>query len=449
MGERHVVLRADRGDPYGEYLPASTVVFTLDAEGEFPEGEITHKHLWSGLVDLDLHPPQAAVDLYRIAAAAFCADLRLPRKEAFDGWTREIVLHAPVADRDLWLPHVDTLTALLAFLSGDQWQIELRERDVAPPERRRRRRTKDGEAQEERDLDTVCLFSGGLDSFIGAADAMADGTNLLLVSHVPAGVARWLSPAQDDLRKGLARPYQEQRIEHLKVTLNPPPVTEKTAREGTQRVRSIYFLALGTLAAAAIGGSTPLVVPENGFISLNLPLTPGRIGSLSTRTTHPYAMSLYREFLRGLGIDVPIHLPYMLTTKGEMLARATDPSVVYPLAGKSVSCASPNPRSKAKESHCGYCVPCIIRRSAMNQVELDDADDYRLDILNPGKPLTNAEAAHLRGFKLAIRERTGGVSLAELLAAGPLRSAEGSVGDFKGVHDRGLAEVAEFLGTTA
>ena len=31
-----------------------------------------------------------------------------------------------------------------------------------------------------------------------------------------------------------------------------------------------------------------IYVPENGFISINTPLTRRRIGSLSTRTTHPY-----------------------------------------------------------------------------------------------------------------------------------------------------------------
>ena len=31
-----------------------------------------------------------------------------------------------------------------------------------------------------------------------------------------------------------------------------------------------------------------ILVPENGVISINVPLTVRRVGTLSTRTTHPY-----------------------------------------------------------------------------------------------------------------------------------------------------------------
>jgi hypothetical protein len=269
------------------------------------------------------------------------------------------------------------------------------------------------------------------------------------MSHLPEGIWRWVSPAQEALRDGLVKKYEDRRMEHVKVTLSPPKPTENTGKEPTQRARSILFFGLGILAAAGIGDGTPLVVPENGLISLNVPLTPGRIGSLSTRTTHPYTMHLYRHLLEGLGIEVPIKLPYMFKTKGEMLTGARDPDVVRKLARKSVSCASPNPWGKAKESHCGYCVPCIIRRAAMKTAGLDRSTDYRLNVLKPGRDLTAKESTHIKGFQLAIRNRTGRITLPELLSAGPLPASMGSVEDFRAVHDRGLAEVASFLGKRA
>jgi hypothetical protein len=55
--------------------------------------------------------------------------------------------------------------------------------------------------------------------------------------------------------------------------------------ETSTRTRSFLFLAFG-LAIASIEGSS-LWIPENGFASLNLPLTADQRGSLSTRTTHP------------------------------------------------------------------------------------------------------------------------------------------------------------------
>lgn len=355
-----------------------------------------------------------------------------------------------MADVRLWTLQVRTLSRLLSFLSGDLWQIELREQDApAPKGPRGRQNQHHGMKVKSGSFDAVCLFSGGLDSFVGAADALAEGRNLLLMSHVPEGVARWLSPAQRNLQAGLAAANQGRHLGHLRVTLNPPKPTEYSGKENTQRARSLLFLGLGTLAATAIGESAPLIVPENGFISLNVPLTPGRIGSSSTRTTHPNAMHLYCQLLKGLAIRVPIELPYIFQTKGEMLARTKDPQVVRRLAAGSVSCANPNPRSAAKEEHCGYCVPCIIRRAAMSAIGIDSASDYRLDIRNPGKSLTDKEASHLKGFEMAIRNRAGGVSVPELLSAGDLPPSLGSTTDFRDVHDRGLAEVAAFLGRAA
>ena len=41
-----------------------------------------------------------------------------------------------------------------------------------------------------------------------------------------------------------------------------------------------------------------IIVPENGYISLNIPLTYSRIGSSSTRTTHPYYFELLNQLLK-------------------------------------------------------------------------------------------------------------------------------------------------------
>ena len=446
MSARDVVLRVGSGDRYS----GGRDPLILHLDGSEPEASTVAQqhHLWESLQVLGLAPPQIAVDLYRICAAAYCADLRIPRRAAFDWWTREIVLHAPVEDPDGWTEANTVLTRLLGFLSGDCWEIQLRAGGGPSPRvhlTRSLREAAEAARTDDRRLHAACLFSGGLDSFIGAADALAAKRNLLLVSHVPEGTSRFVSRAQDDLFSGLGNHFQSERMERLKVTLNPPRGSgAERGKEPTQRSRSILFLGLGTLAAA-VGGGTPLIIPENGFISLNVPLTSGRLGSLSTRTTHPYAMQLYRSLLARLGIDVPLELPYMFKTKGEMFARATDPAVVRRLAPFSNSCASPNPYGKSDRKHCGHCVPCIIRRSAMTHAGMDDSENYRTDIVEPGRTLSAAEASHLLGFRLAIRRRQQGISLAELLAAGDLPREWGSIAEFRSVHDRGLAEVARFL----
>ncbi|MXE16511.1 DNA-binding protein, partial [Escherichia coli] len=73
--------------------------------------------------------------------------------------------------------------------------------------------------------------------------------------------------------------------------INADPHIYQGVTDITMRTRSLNFLALAAVGACAVQEISQqekidFFVPENGFISLNAPLTPRRIGSLSTRTTH-------------------------------------------------------------------------------------------------------------------------------------------------------------------
>ena len=48
-------------------------------------------------------------------------------------------------------------------------------------------------------------------------------------------------------------------------------------KESTTRGRSFLFFALAALAASGLGGQPVIYVPENGLISLNVPLDPLRV----------------------------------------------------------------------------------------------------------------------------------------------------------------------------
>ena len=90
----------------------------------------------------------------------------------------------------------------------------------------------------------------------------------------------------------------------------------------SQRARSIVFLAYGVLVATTLaryhtGESITLYVCENGFIAVNPPLTGGRLGSLSTRTTHPVVLSSLQHILDAAELRVKIVNPYSFKTKGE------------------------------------------------------------------------------------------------------------------------------------
>ena len=146
----------------------------------------------------------------------------------------------------------------------------------------------------EQPVDAVCLFSGGLDSFTGAVDLLANGKKVCLVAHYEGGQA---PKTQEHLVRRLQTNFGRDRVVFRHLFLRPAPPSALQARqlpdlrESTTRTRSILFLAAGLVVAAGYGPNVPLFIPENGFIGINVPLTEARNGSLSTRTTHPYFMS--------------------------------------------------------------------------------------------------------------------------------------------------------------
>ena len=229
-------------------------------------------------------PSEAAADLTSVAMAAYAADLRIPRSLAEDSWTRDITLLVPVVDSSRWDGVRQRLEAFLGFLTGDRWQIEFRER--APLEQPKP--PKKPKVVFETGT-TACLFSGGLDSLVGVLDLLSTGAPLALVGHHGAGVT---NPVQQNVLAGLRRTFSPLMREFM-FYVQPPK--DHTAGETSMRSRSVLFLALGIAVASLAGAGARLVVAENGLISLNVPLTNARIGSSSSRTTHPHVMAALRD----------------------------------------------------------------------------------------------------------------------------------------------------------
>lgn len=443
----HVVLRVGQADLFSPRLGRDTVLIDIAMDGA--RGNVfkwVRSKVWPCLDAYRLNPTPVATDLYRLAAAIYCADLRAPRG-GYDDWTREIVLHIPVSDAALWSGANKTALRLLRFLSGDRWTIHFRTQSVPRPDVNPRNLGVLGELQ----ANTVSLFSGGLDSFVGSIDLLSSGRTVALVSHNALGPHRFSSPAQINGVRSLRREFGLPRVGHLQMFFDPPRVPPRgPSAETSQRARSFLFLSLGVLTSSALPRGTPLVVAENGFIALNVPLTAARLGSWSTRTTHPYALELFRQLLMDIGLEVPIETPYNFKTKGMMLENCANSSLLGQNARSTNSCGHPNDRNlppDRQQSQCGYCVPCIIRRSAMSAVRLDLASDYRYDILTEGDRLTDTKRSDLRAFEIAIaRAISRGTSgVADVLRAGPLPAGPSDIPRFAQVYRDGLAEVAEFL----
>jgi hypothetical protein len=272
---------------------------------------------------------------------------------------------------------------------------------------------------------------------------------LALVSHNAKGLHRFSSPAQSALVDGMAARFGPNRMRHLKFRLDPPPPDGHiTDKENTQRSRSILFVGLGILVASCLRPGTPVLIPENGFISLNVPLTSARMGSYSTRTTHPHTLGLLAEVLAGLGIDVPLVNPYRFLTKGQMVEQlhGREPALVNDFARRTNSCAHPNERNHDRarpQPHCGHCVPCIIRRASLATVGLDTAADYRYDVLTERGLLTQDRAKDLRPFEIALARAAEHADVDDVLRSGPIPPMEAE--EYTTVYRAGLDEVGRFL----
>jgi 7-cyano-7-deazaguanine synthase in queuosine biosynthesis len=380
--------------------------------------------------------PSASVkDLLRLAMAIYAADLSIPRAMADDNWTRDIILHLPVAYPELWNDSNETLTRMVSFLTGDRWTFEFRQRvDDEEPEHSQ---------LEAFNPTAVSLFSGGMDSLIGALDLIAQGQQIALVGHHGGGVTKRF---QKNIADALLENHRERLNMHAFHVL--PPLLPDETGETTMRSRSILFIALGLSVADVCGDGIPLFIPENGLISLNIPLTGSRDGSASTRTTHPHFISLFRQLLVSLGINHPLMLSYRFMTKGEMLRQVNDQRLLARTVPFSMSCAHPEAerwRGGSSDRHCGYCLPCIIRQAAVYNANLTDGP-MAVDIINNPPDHDSRKGLDLRAVKIALsrlRNRPRHRIVLDLLDSGPIPQED--LSNYMDVYLRGMEEVRAFI----
>lgn len=378
------------------------------------------------LTKLKLAPDIRAWDLLSIALSVIAADLAGHRKASSDGWTREFDLEVAVSDASFWNEQATDLASLLEFLTTDRWTVSFIDGAVYPS-------TPAKHVAPEQD--SVVLLSGGLDSFAGALDLVVQGRSPLAVSQSVTGDAEKQRALVGFLGGGVG---------HLQLNHNAQVPGAETPP--TQRARSIGFFAYGVLAATTLrqyqeGETVPLFVCENGFISINPPLTGSRLGSLSTRTSHPVVIRSVQKLLGAAGLRVWLETPYAYKTKGEMLAGCLQQETLRRYAHTTTSCGR---FGRFGFKHCGRCVPCLIRRSAFHAWKVPDQTKYVYSNLGRDDR-DHARADDVRAASLAIALVARSGVDAWLGAALSSAVIQDHTGPLKDVATRGLAEVAEFL----
>ena len=235
--------------------------------------------------------------------------------------------------------------------------------------------------------------------------------------------------------------FPTQDLKFIDIYLNIPKRIFDS-EEKTERSRSFLFLSLGALFASTLNKENHLIVPENGLISLNVPLTPLRLGSLSTKTTHPYFLDQFQKLLDSLNLKVEITDPYKFETKGEMLAGCINKTVLNQNSHLTMSCAHPTALRWMGESskHCGICVPCIIRRAAFYKANAEDRTIYKTKKLSAKHP--QVKAFNYSIFRI---RKNPSMSTELIFKSGPLINHLDQLSQFSEVYKRGMIELMDFF----
>lgn len=349
---------------------------------------------------------QMEADFVWLILGVYLADRMSPRypygHRGTGYWRRKIHLALPMSEPTAWAQHQDALRELLFFLTEDDWSFEF-----LPG----RAKWENIEGQTHfPDFVTgsrgwTALFSGGLDSFAGALQALQrlPGDALLISGQTCSRIATRQGEQVAALRNRLDR-----SIEHLGVEYGFIDKRAVIGTESSQRTRAFVHVGLGGLAAL-MNGSSELHLFENGFGALNLSCDPSQIGSQSSRGTHPLFLRRMGSFISTIfGRAFAVNNPFLFHTKAEMLGV---PGVANhaDLFATTFSCDR-YPNYPHKASQCGVCPSCLVRRQSLHAAHLPDPQHlYTVDVLHDRQSWRERDTAAM--VKLGVQAE----ALAEVL----------------------------------
>jgi 7-cyano-7-deazaguanine synthase in queuosine biosynthesis len=409
----------------------SSMVYNLTSKNNKSNIKTDVENLWRMFSQLSLS--KVVEDLLLVGIAVFTTDKKIPRKTAKDGWSRELDLHIPVLEIEKWNSVKNELEETLSFLSGDTWNISF----YHTVERLRGDKVnKKYNIKDPSSFDCVSLFSGGVDSFCGALTLMENRRNPLFVGFKEYPL---LLRRQTSLIESIQEQYSDQKMDFIQFNVSPrKPSNVGTNKfgESTSRSRSFLFITGAIAVASIIGKDTPVYIPENGFIGINVPLTQSRSGSCSTRTTHPYFIGLVNKLLIKLGIDHKVENFYSTKSKGEIISEHQNNEVLKEMFKETLSCSHPCQSRYdgiRPPLNCGYCYPCLIRRASFVVNGFTDHhynSNYSLDSeFIEGNIKFDGKASDLKAVLYTIRRfvdnEQNSIYIRKLLRQqGPLSSAE-------------------------
>ena len=321
-------------------------------------------------------------DLVDVALFVYFADRLSPRRRHTNPhhhfqWSRKIRLKIPVRRLEAWSNSEthESLRQLLRYFTEDDWRI-----DFVPHQKEKR-------SSESQTLlfhsplpehTRVALFSGGLDSYAGAVQQIAElpDYHFVLVSGVTNTRQGNGQREQVKVIKNVA----PSRITHIAVSYGIRQGIERS-EEVSQRSRGFLFTALGA-ATAIVAETRELYVYENGIGAINLPYDGTQVGTSNTRAVHPISLLRMSQFVSKLiQADFHIHNPFLFHTKAEMCSHPAVRRLGEGIA-MTFSCDG-FPIRKKDQPQCGICTSCLLRRQSLESAGLsifDDSSAYLNDL---------------------------------------------------------------------
>ena len=399
----------------------------LEAGANLQTGETKFQKTFGGLTTLE-------ADLLLVASSIFAADRCLSRGERED-FARGIEISVPVVNAGRLEPVRRLLEELLRTLSNDSWRIAFRQESGTP----------ETEPTAVPSSGATLLFSGGLDSLAAAIELGTTVSELQLVSHTTRN--QRTSATQDELvlllqSIGIDPPHRKFQVTS---SSKAPAANVSFDAESSQRTRSFLFLTLGVLCARRAGHKDVVYLAENGQLAIHLPLTPARIGAFSTHTAHPDVLAKAKTFFNSaLQTDLHIANPYVHKTKAEVTKVVWDRLLVA--IPKTTSCWK-TARMVGGATHCGACIPCIVRRIAIESHGMDSTSYERNLFTEPFASLGETDDGRRNLADLAeFVMRVENFSDVEFMTEWPdLYSAQIARADVIAMYRRACAEARKVL----
>lgn len=207
-------------------------------------------------------------------------------------------------------------------------------------------------------IDTICLFSGGVDSFSGLLNAKQKFKNLC-----PVFIAHSDQQGMINIVNKLNTNYFSKKGLKIK-KIYAPPIT----KGGYSQFRGFLYYMLAAMYSTLTDSNT-LIISECGPTMYQPRFSP--IDEV-TFTTHPTVLKITKEIISSSIGNKKIITPFEDMTKAEVISSSTDKHFIK----NTHSCIS-----QAFRGHDGTCYGCVIRRLGFISAELMDTK-YNYDVLS-------------------------------------------------------------------